>query len=202
MDAARVDPVLHGRTGPLIHRYIAGLPDSFTTARPLYRTEDGRVAARFFNCQLTSAFQPIFDFAPGCCHRAPRTIADPRFRRRANPHSMESFCARIDRFDTPESGPLVPHRSRTELFSARAPRPTFVFECRTTVARQRAIAPRCAGRSREGFRKHSRGISSDTASGGDRVSPLGALRPVASGTGSKKLPVTRVSGRGSHQQLG
>lgn len=65
MDAARVDPVLHGRTGPLIHRYIAGLPDSFTTARPLYRTEDGRVAARFFNCQLTSAFQPIFDLPRG-----------------------------------------------------------------------------------------------------------------------------------------
>jgi EAL domain-containing protein (putative c-di-GMP-specific phosphodiesterase class I) len=49
----------------LIARYVATLPASEAAACPLFRSDESRVAGRFFNCRVSSVFQPIVELSQG-----------------------------------------------------------------------------------------------------------------------------------------
>lgn len=49
----------------LIARYVATLPASEAAACPLFRADESRVAGRFFNCRVSSVFQPIVELSQG-----------------------------------------------------------------------------------------------------------------------------------------
>ncbi|MET0217723.1 MAG: EAL domain-containing protein [Burkholderiales bacterium] len=65
MGAEHIDRFALAKSSNLVEEYVAELPRSAAAARPLFRSDDGQVAAQFFNCRLASAFQPIVDVARG-----------------------------------------------------------------------------------------------------------------------------------------
>jgi len=53
---------------PALNAYLARLSDPAATPASLWLNAQGQAEGRFFNCTLTSAFQPVIDIASGAVH--------------------------------------------------------------------------------------------------------------------------------------